>query len=145
MYKVKSTRKLCITVSAFPKLKKKKKNGFAYMYPQLMAKVYFAKRIQLPSARVVCFEFPKGLASLRMIFFTSRPKKTRKNLANEGAPLSSVYETFEIGRVPSISTMLLSAGFLITEDLIAVVWLRCGPPRNLPLQNSTVFSTRPTN
>jgi hypothetical protein len=39
--------------------------------------------------------------------------------------------------------MLLSVGFLISEDLIAVLWIRCNPAHKLPLQNLTASSILP--
>ena len=82
-----------------------------------------------------------GFAADDLLCFPT--EEDSKNIENQGAPLSSVCETFKLGCVPSISAMLLSAGFLISEDLIADVWIRCEPPRNLPLHNLTVSSISP--
>jgi hypothetical protein len=88
------------------------------MYTQSLGTHCFVNHISFLLIWVVCSEFPKG------------------------APFSSVYETLQIGHVPSISGMILSVGFLISEELVAVVWIRCDTLRTSSA--STDFHALPT-
>ncbi len=60
-----------------------------------------------------------GFASDHLLCFPT--EEEREDIANQGAPFNSVCDTLVIGRVPSIRGMLLSAGFLISKALVAVV------------------------
>ncbi len=54
-----------------------------------------------------------------------------------------VCDIFKLGYVPSVSRILLSVGFVITEQLIGVVWIRCDPSKKIGIKNSIVSSFLP--
>ncbi len=83
-----------------------------------------------------------GYAADNLLCFPS--EEEREDIANQGASFNAVCDTIVIGRVPSIRGMLLSAGFLISEDPVAVVSIRCDPASKLPLNNSTASLDLPT-
>ena len=63
------------------------------------------------------------------------------DIGNLGAPFSSVCDIFKLGLVPSVSRILLSAGFVITEQMTGVVWIRCDPCKKIGIKNSIVVSS----
>ena len=63
------------------------------------------------------------------------------DIGNLGAPFSSVCDIFKLGLVPSVSRILLSAGFVITEQMTGVVWIRCDPSKKIGTKNSIVVSS----
>ena len=79
-----------------------------------------------------------GYAAESLLCFPT--EEERQGILNQGAPFYSVCETLHIGRVPSISRMLLSVGFRISEELVAAVRIRCDPGNKLPSRASLATS-----
>jgi hypothetical protein len=69
---------------------------------------------------------------------------------NKGAPLSAVCDVMKLGCVPSLSALLLAAGYYISEESVAMIWVRAdkaqeknfGGSCSIPIQTGETGSSQ---
>ena len=80
-----------------------------------------------------------GYAAKDLLCFPTKEEKA--DLGNQGAPFSAICEALKHCSVSSFSNMLLSAGFVIAENLTGTLWVRCDPAKQISLKLPNISTT----